>query len=74
MKNKGSLYVGLMLLLLGALFLVVNVGSSLFPDWEILRIGRLWPLIIVWLGLAFFVPLLIWWDQRHKLSRIAWLA
>lgn len=64
MKNKGALYVGLMLLLLGLLFLLFNLGAMLFPHWEILRLSRLWPLLVIWAGVAFFLPIFIWWDKR----------
>jgi hypothetical protein len=64
--RKGTFYVGVMVLLLGALFLVLNVGSGFFPGLEILRIGRLWPLLVIWVGLAFYLPIFIWWEKRSK--------
>lgn len=71
MKNKGSFYVGAMLLLLGALFLVVNVGATIFPRWELIQIGRLWPLLVIWAGLGFFLPIAIWWESREKIYGLA---
>ncbi len=64
MKNRGALYIGLMLLLLGAFFLVLNIGSWLLRGLGLFHIGRLWPIIILWAGLAFFLPIFIWWDKR----------
>jgi len=66
MKNKSSLYIGVMVLVLGALFLLMNIGSTLFGSRSLLSISRLWPLIVIWIGLGFFLPIFIWWDSRHK--------
>ena len=66
MKNKSSLYIGIMVLTLGALFLVMNIGSTLFGSRSLLSISRLWPLIVIWVGFGFFLPIFIWWESRHK--------
>ena len=71
MKDKGLFYVGLMVLLLGALFFLLNVGSTLFGRGSLLSIGRLWPLLIIWAGLAFFLPIFIWWENRDQLYGLA---
>lgn len=66
MKNRSSLYIGVMVLTLGALFLVMNVGATAFGSRSLLSIYRLWPLIVVWVGFGFFLPIFIWWDSRQK--------
>jgi hypothetical protein len=62
--NKSALYVGLMILLLGAIFLLMNVGAIVPFVGEFLRIGRLWPLLIIWASLWFYLPVFIWWERR----------
>jgi hypothetical protein len=66
MKNKSSLYIGIMVLTLGALFLVMNIGSTLLGSRSVLSISRLWPLIVIWVSFGFFLPIFIWWGSRHK--------
>ena len=68
MQNRGGLFAGLVLILLGALFLFLNLAGWLL-QW--LDIGfdawRLWPLILVLGGIAFYLPLIIWWDRRREI-------
>jgi hypothetical protein len=66
MRNRGAFYLGVMLLLLGLLFLAFNLGATLFPMWEVMSIGRLWPLFVIWIGLGFFLPIFVWWEKRHS--------
>lgn len=69
MRDRGSLYGGMLLLLLGGLFLLIQVADT-FSGFLGIRLGwgNLWPLIILYLGLAFWLPLLIWWDGRAKIA------
>jgi len=63
MRHRGAMYVGILLLLLGAFFLLLNVGGA----WtEKLSFAHLWPVLIIWVGLAFFLPIFIWWDKRME--------
>ena len=66
MRNRSSLYIGVMVLVLGAMFLVMNIGSTIGGVLSIVSMGNLWPLIVIWVGLGFFIPIFIWWDSRHK--------
>jgi hypothetical protein len=67
MRNRGLLYVGIMVLLLGLLFFFTSVGSLLLGPDSPLSLGRLWPLLLGWAAVGFFLPLLIWWEQRRQL-------
>ncbi len=68
MQNRGALFTGLLLVLLGVLFLLINLADWLFQSLDIgFSAWRLWPLIVVIAGLAFYLPLIIWWEQRQNL-------
>ena len=72
MRNRGSLYVGILLLAFGGVFLLAQLSSTLMGPLNIhLGWGRLWPLIILLVGVAFLVPILIWWNERHKIIGLA---
>ena len=72
MRNRGSLYAGILLLAFGGLFLLAQLSSELLAPFEIYwGWGKLWPFLILLVGLAFWLPLLIWWDQRHKIVGLA---
>jgi hypothetical protein len=72
MKDRGSLFVGLLLLLFGALFLLVELGGSVLGavglhfGWD-----RAWPFIILMVALAFWLPIGLWWDRRRELAGVA---
>ena len=69
MRNRGSLYVGILLLAFGGLFLLAQLSTQLLAPFEIhWGWGRLWPLLILLVGLAFWLPVLIWWDDRAKIA------
>jgi len=67
MRNRGPVYVGILLVLFGAIFLVAQLGESV-SDVLRLRLGWavMWPFLILLAGLAFLLPLLIWWDRRQE--------
>ncbi|MGQ9666175.1 MAG: hypothetical protein ACUVWB_02580 [Anaerolineae bacterium] len=67
MQNRGWLYVGVMVLLLGLLFLLTSLGSVILGPHSLLSIGRLWPLLLGWAAVGFFLPVLIWWERRRQL-------
>jgi hypothetical protein len=65
MRNRGALYVGLLLVALGAVFLLAQTTGWLGLGW------RLWPLLLVLGGAAFLLPLLVWPDKRQELAGLA---
>lgn len=69
MRDRGALYAGILLIVFGGLFLFAQMGSVLLRSLGI-EIGwaELWPFIVVLIGLAFWLPLLVWWEQRHKIA------
>ncbi|MGI6381028.1 MAG: hypothetical protein ACOX2R_09730 [Anaerolineae bacterium] len=73
MRHKGSVYVGTMLVLLGIFFALAQNGGALVrlvtrfdSGW-----GAFWPLIIVLAGVAFLLPILVWWERRKELAGMA---
>jgi hypothetical protein len=67
MKNRGTLYVGILLIVFGGLSLTAEVSRGL-ALWGI-RLGwrGLWPFFVLLFGLAFWLPLVVWWDQRKSI-------
>jgi hypothetical protein len=59
------LYVGVLLIMLGGVFLLAQTTGWLHLGW------RLWPLLVLGVGLAFWLPLAIWWDKRQELAGLA---
>jgi hypothetical protein len=68
MRNRGLLYVGILLVLFGGIFLVAQLGESV-SDALGLRLGweAMWPFLVLFVGLAFLLPLLIWSERRREL-------
>ncbi|MBN1399732.1 MAG: hypothetical protein JXA74_02780 [Anaerolineae bacterium] len=72
MRNRASLYIGLLLLALGGFFLLASITEDLGgPLGQALGWGGLWPLIILVVGVAFWLPIFIWWDRREQLAGLA---
>ena len=69
MRNRASLYVGLLLLLFGAFFLVASATAGLH-GWlgDILGWRGLWPVLVILVGMAFLLPIAIWWDRRDQVA------
>lgn len=68
MQKRGTLYVGILLIAFGGLFLVSQAGEALLAPFDIYAgLGVTWPLIIVLVGLSFMLPLVVWWDRREKI-------
>jgi hypothetical protein len=61
MQQKGNVYVAILLIVLGGLFLAFNLVTGL-------HIGRAWPLFIFAVSFAFFLPPLLWREQRGGLA------
>ena len=73
MRHKGSVYVGTLLVLFGLFFLLAQGSGPLLKlatrfntGW-----GAFWPLIIALAGIAFLLPIAIWWDRRKELAGLA---
>ena len=62
MRNRGALYTGILLIMLGGFFLLAQTTGWLHLGW------KLWPLLVLGVGLAFWLPLVIWWDRRKELA------
>ncbi len=67
MQSRGSLYLALLLILLGLFFLTVNVAEPL------LRLGwaQFWPGFLALGALAFYLPGIVWWERRRQLAGLA---
>jgi hypothetical protein len=72
MRDRGTLYVGILLVLLGAIFFFVALGESLLGALGIRAgWGRLWPLLVLYVGTAFWLPFAIWWPRRAQFAGLA---
>ena len=60
-NNRGSLVAGVILIGLGVLFFLFN----LLPG---VNFNKLWPVIFILLAAGFFIPPLLWPQQRQELS------
>lgn len=72
MRDRGILYVGILLVVLGAFFLVAQVTNR----WDMpfgLRLGwgGLWPVLIIIVGLAFWLPIFLWWERKEQIAGLA---
>ena len=68
MRSKSSLYIGLLIIALGiiTLFAQVTRGMDMFGvpwGW-----GGTWPLLVLWAGAAFLLPIAIWWERRRSIA------
>ncbi|MDI7275321.1 MAG: hypothetical protein QME94_05035 [Anaerolineae bacterium] len=64
MKNRSAFYIGLLFILAGSYFLLVNLIDALLG----LGWAQLWPGVLALAALAFYLPVLVWWGQRRTLS------
>lgn len=62
MRNRGALYLGILFIVLGGFFLLAQSTGWLGLGW------KLWPLLVLVAGLAFVLPLVIWWPKRAQLA------
>jgi len=68
MQKRGTLFVGVLLIAFGGLFLVTQAGEALLAPFNIYAgLGVTWPFIILLVGFGFLLPLVIWWDRREKI-------
>lgn len=69
MRDRSALYIGVLLIIFGGLFLFAQVGGALLAPLGIaLSWPQLWPFVIILAGLAFWLPLLVWPEQRAKIA------
>ncbi len=66
MQHRGTLFAGLLLILTGLYFLLVNLTSFVGLGW-----AQLWPGFLVLAALAFLLPIAIWWEQHRALAGLA---
>jgi hypothetical protein len=72
MKDRGAFYVGVLLIVFGGLFLLTELASGLLAPFGIeLGWKTAWPFIILFVGLAFWLPIFIWWDKHEQLAGLA---
>lgn len=73
MRDKGSVYAGTMLVLLGLFFLLAQTSGPLLRQATRFQSGwaAFWPLIIALASVGFWLPIGIWWDQRKQLAGLA---
>jgi hypothetical protein len=72
MRDRGALYVGVLLIALGILFMFTQVAGTLLSPWG-LRFGwsQMWPFTILFVGFAFWLPIVLWWDRRQQVAGLA---
>lgn len=72
MRDRGALYAGIMLILLGGLFLLAQLGGALLAPLGLgFGWGQMWPFFILYVGLAFWAPILVWWKDRARIAGLA---
>jgi hypothetical protein len=73
MRHRGSIYAGSMLILVGLFLLLTQTSGGLLSSAPRFQSGwtAFWPLIIVLAGVAFLLPIAIWWDQRQAIAGLA---
>lgn len=60
-SKRGTLVTGIVLVILGAAFIIINLIPGITPV-------RSWPFIFIVAGVGFFLPALIWPDAREGLA------
>jgi uncharacterized membrane protein len=72
MRDRGVLYVGVLLIAFGLVFLLAETTDTFLVPFG-LRLGwqAFWPLLVLLVGFAFWLPIPMWWDRRHQLAGLA---
>ena len=65
MQNRRSIYVGILLIAAGFLFLMAQVTGR-WIGW-----AGMWPFLILLVGAAFWLPIFIWWERHEELAGLA---
>jgi hypothetical protein len=60
-SKRGTLVTGIVLVILGAAFIIINLIPGITPV-------RTWPFIFIVAGVGFFLPALIWPEAREGLA------
>ena len=69
MRNRTSLFIGLLLLALGGVFLLASTTQGIGgPFGRLVGWNGLWPLFILVAGAGFWLPILLWWDRRAQVA------
>lgn len=72
MQNRGALYAGAMLIVLGIIFLLFTTADWILGRMDIsFNAWRFWPLIILFVSAAFWAPIFIWWRERTRVIGLA---
>ena len=72
MRDRGALYAGVLLIVLGGLFALGQIGAQFLKPLGIhFGWAELWPFFILFVGLAFWLPIVIWWDKRESVAGLA---
>jgi hypothetical protein len=62
-SKNGTLITGIVLVILGAAFVIINLIPGMTPN-------KTWPFIFIVIGIGFFLPALIWPKYRQGLSAL----
>ena len=68
-RHRTSLFIGVLLLALGAVFMIASLTQGMGgPLRRLVGWGGLWPLFVLVAGAGFWLPILIWWDRREQVA------
>lgn len=68
MQDRGTVYMGLLLVLLGGIFLFAQLTQGLAIGGLRLGWSFVWPLFILLAGGAFLLPIGLWWERRQDIA------
>jgi len=71
MRNRGSLYAGVLIVALGLTMLFAQATQGVRVLGVPLGWRFAWPFLILVAGLAFLLPIAIWWERRASLAGLA---
>ncbi len=71
MRDRNSVFWGLFLIVLGGLFLLFQFSEPIGRALGIELGWRLWPLFVLFAGLAFWAPILLSWKERRRQAGLA---
>lgn len=68
MRNKGALYTGTIIIVLGLIMFFAQVTQGIGVLGTRLGWSAAWPFLILWVAFAFLLPLVIWPERRASLA------
>ncbi len=71
MRNRGALYAGILVVALGLIMLFAQATQGMHVLGLNLGWRLAWPFLILLAGLAFLLPIGIWWERRASLAGLA---